>query len=116
MGASLIDGSILMLLVERPDHGYALLERLQVFGIEMNGEPGALYRRLHSLERKGLVEHSSIASIKGPPKKVYAATALGVVALRDWVSSVTDAHCAVERWLDAHEALLEQRPKLSVMS
>ncbi|MGW5324428.1 helix-turn-helix transcriptional regulator, partial [Rhodococcus pyridinivorans] len=55
--ANLIDASLLMLVAERPDHGYALLDRLQIFGLELGDDLGVLYRRLHSLERRGLVEH-----------------------------------------------------------
>ena len=45
----------LLLLAERPCHGYALVERLKSFGFDWGG-PGPLYNHLRQLESAGLVE------------------------------------------------------------
>ncbi|MGW5341329.1 PadR family transcriptional regulator [Rhodococcus pyridinivorans] len=110
--ANLIDASLLMLVAERPDHGYALLDRLQIFGMELGDDLGVLYRRLHSLERRGLVEHQLSRSNKGPRRKVYQATPLGVRALHDWACSLRATHEAITHWLDANVALLDPRPEM----
>jgi DNA-binding PadR family transcriptional regulator len=113
-GSNLLDGSLLMLLAEQPDHGYALLDRLHIFGLDLGDDLGALYRRLHSLERRGLVEHYSSRSNKGPNRKVYRTTPVGTAALREWASSLRATHNAITRWLDAHTDLLEGRTEAFV--
>lgn len=102
-----LDSSLLILLAEQPDHGYALLRRLEIFGLGISDEPGALYRRLQSLERKGLVEYRLIHSDKGPRKKVYSATPQGLSVLRDWAPSLKVTHQALTCWLDTHATLFD---------
>jgi len=80
----IVEGSVLLLLAERSDHGYALVRRLGGLGIDVSRDPGALYRRLAAMERRGLVEHRMCRSDKGPARKVYLPTTQGAEALDDW--------------------------------
>ena len=50
-----VEPSLLLLLRERPLHGYELLERLPELGLEGRVDIGNLYRLLRSLEDEGLV-------------------------------------------------------------
>ena len=50
-----VEPSLLLLLRERPLHGYELLERLPELGVEGRVDIGNLYRLLRALEEEGLV-------------------------------------------------------------
>src|SRR6476659_9410508 len=66
--------ALLLLLRERPAHGYDLLERLPELTGEARIEMGNLYRLLRGLEEEGLVSSEWDASSTGPAKRRYAIT------------------------------------------
>jgi PadR family transcriptional regulator PadR len=67
---------LLLLLRERPAHGYDLLERLQPFGFD-GSDPGGLYRTLRALEDDGLVHSAWEKSELGPDRRIYQLTRAG---------------------------------------
>jgi DNA-binding PadR family transcriptional regulator len=105
--SNLIDGSLLMLLMERPDHAYTLLDRVEGLGLDLGSDLRILYRRLHSLEQRGLIEHRSTNSNKGPQRKVYRTTQSGARAVHDWATSLRFTYAALTHWLDGHSGLLD---------
>src|SRR6478609_6266587 len=68
--------ALLLLLRERPAHGYDLLERLPELTGEQRVEMGNLYRLLRALEEEGLVTSEWDETSPGPAKRRYAITAL----------------------------------------
>ncbi|WP_194814214.1 PadR family transcriptional regulator [Nocardia sp. XZ_19_385] len=105
INSHIVDGALLLLLAERADHGYSLLSRLEGLGIRVLDGPGALYRRLHALERKGLVVHEVGRSDKGPRRKIYTTTPLGSAALNERAISLRDARNTIDQWLHLHSNL-----------
>ncbi|QIS21499.1 PadR family transcriptional regulator [Nocardia terpenica] len=105
-GSAMLDCGLLLLLAERPDHGYSLRDRLEKFGLHIHDEPGVLYRRLHVLERRGLIEHCLHRSSRGPTRKVYSATAVGMAELDNQASSLRDTFGIIRQWLIAHSDLI----------
>lgn len=71
---------LLLLLRERPGHGYDLLRRLPPFGFEQS-DPGRVYRTLRALERDGLVLSRWETSEDGPERRVYELTGAGMEEL-----------------------------------
>jgi poly-beta-hydroxybutyrate-responsive repressor len=71
---------LLLLLGERPDHGYDLANRLRELHVA-EGDPGAVYRALRSLERQGLVRSTWQTSGTGPARRSYRLTQAGVESL-----------------------------------
>src|SRR2546428_10970076 len=69
--------ALLLLLRERPAHGYDLLERLPELTGEQRVEMGNLYRLLRALEEEGLVTSEWEADTAGPAKRGYALTETG---------------------------------------
>ena len=61
--------AILLLLRERPAHGYDLLERLPELTGEQRVEMGNLYRLLRALEEEGLVASEWDETSPGPAKR-----------------------------------------------
>jgi DNA-binding PadR family transcriptional regulator len=83
--------AILGLLAQRPRHGYELRAAFSaVVGGEENWDvkPAQIYTTLDRLEEAGLVERQSdMGEGEEPSRRVYAITALGEQALREWFAS-----------------------------
>lgn len=100
---------VLLLLRERPAHGYELLERLKPFGIA-DGDPGNLYRRLRSLEQQGMVRSEWEMSDSGPRRRKYHLTESGDARLRHWADSLTETRRLLDYYLSRHALLAESPP------
>ena len=71
---------LLLLLEERPGHGYDLLTRLEPLGFERSN-PGRVYRALRWLENAGFVQPNWETTGVGPARRVYELSAAGRQAL-----------------------------------
>ncbi len=67
---------LLLLVAERPGHGYDLVERLRPFGYE-HDDPAQTYRALHWLEGAGLVSPVWETEGPGPARRVFSVTDAG---------------------------------------
>lgn len=76
-----IQPCMLLLLHEKPAHGYGLMESLKEFGFEDGADPGLVYRNLRKMEEEGLVESEWETEGAGPAKRLYKVTARGVELL-----------------------------------
>ena len=86
----LVGPVVLLLLAERPDHGYQLIERLKSFGFGDN-RTGSLYRELRRLEDEGLVaSYWEATQTRGPARRVYELTVEGRRSLRACAASADD--------------------------
>ncbi|HZS29677.1 MAG TPA: helix-turn-helix transcriptional regulator [Gaiellaceae bacterium] len=95
--------ALLLLLRERPAHGYDLLERLP----ELTGEPrvemGNLYRLLRALEEEGLVSSEWDGSSPGPAKRSYTITPAGSRLLDQWAEALRSSQERTSRFLERYE-------------
>ena len=87
---------LLLLLRERPSHGYDLLERLGALGFGRD-DPGGLYRALRALERERLVRSAWEDSDSGPDRRIYELTRAG----REELHRAAKGLAAGRRTLDA---------------
>jgi DNA-binding PadR family transcriptional regulator/ribosomal protein L24E len=72
LASDMVRSSILMILYERPLHGYAIMSRVEN-RLGKAVSPSLIYPFLHKLEEKGLVS-SSLKPVGRKPKKVYELT------------------------------------------
>ena len=79
--------AVLLVLRDRPGHGYELLEQLQTLMPEERIDMGNLYRILRSLEREGLVASTWDERAPGPAKRIYVLTPSGRRVLGQWVEA-----------------------------
>jgi poly-beta-hydroxybutyrate-responsive repressor len=93
----------LLLLRERPAHGYDLLERLPELTGEARVEMGNLYRLLRGLEEEGLVSSEWDASSPGPAKRRYAITPHGERLLDQWAEALQRSQKRTARFLARYE-------------
>jgi PadR family transcriptional regulator PadR len=96
--------SLLLLLRERPMHGYELIERLpEVAGAESRVDVGNLYRLLRGLEDEGVVTSEWSADLPGPAKRTYELTDEGRSLLDRWAESLRDAQGVLSKFLERYE-------------
>ena len=75
LASDMVRSSIIMLLYEKPLHGYGIMRSTKVrLGKKIS--PSLVYPFLHQLEQKGLVQ-SSLEPVGRKPKKVYKLTEEG---------------------------------------
>lgn len=86
----LLQPTVMALLAEGPQHGYALVERLKDSPLMQGVKPNdtGVYRLLSTLEDQGLVAHQLAASDMGPSKRVYELTTRGRECLTKWMSTL----------------------------
>ena len=93
--------AVLLLLRERPRHGYELLEQLP----ELTGERvdmGNLYRFLRLLEAEGIVSSKWEEELPGPSKRTYTLTEDGRALLDVWAGALGDARGRIDGFLARH--------------
>ena len=95
--------AVLLLLRERPAHGYDLLERLPELTGEARIEMGNLYRLLRGLEEEGLVSSEWDDSSSGPAKRRYAITPAGEQVLDQWAEALQRSQERTARFLARYE-------------
>ena len=101
---------VLLLIAERPSHGYELSGRLEEFGIKMPGvgQMGSLYRILSGLEDMALVAAEWDTTEGGPAKKIYKITAEGLKYLDEASDSIANMKKNLERFIKRYEALKKE--------
>jgi PadR family transcriptional regulator PadR len=95
--------ALLLLLRERPAHGYDLLERLPALTGEERVDVGNLYRVLRALEEQGLVASEWDETLPGPAKRTYELTAAGRGALDRWAVALIETRTHIDRFLERYE-------------
>jgi PadR family transcriptional regulator PadR len=99
-----VEPSLLLLLRERPMHGYELIERLpEIAGAETRVDVGNLYRVLRALEEEGIVTSEWSADLPGPAKRTYELTADGRRLLDRWAEALRGAQDVISGFLDSYE-------------
>ena len=98
-----VEPSLLLLLRERPLHGYELLERIPELGVEGRVDIGNLYRLLRALEEEGLVRSEWSAELPGPAKRTYELTDDGRRLLDRWAEALARAQGTIGTFLDRYE-------------
>ncbi len=99
-----IEPSLLLLLRERPMHGYELLERVpELVGEEGRVDVGNVYRILRALEEEGIVRSEWNADLPGPAKRTYELTDEGSRLLDRWVEALRKTQDVIAGFLDRYE-------------
>jgi len=95
--------ALLLLLRDRPAHGYELVDSLAELTPGRRVDMGNLYRTLRALEAEGLVSSEWDAEAPGPAKRRYELTEAGRRLLDEWAAALTDARDRINTFLDGYE-------------
>lgn len=100
----LLPALLLLLIYERPAHGYDLIHRLVRLGVA-DPEPGHVYRVLRDLERRRLLRSGWVASDSGPARRRYELTPHGLAELESWMARLEELRgllgAGLRRWAEA---------------
>lgn len=84
LSVSLLEPALLVLLQEKPRHGYTLLFDLESMGISAL-HPSVVYRTLREMEELEWIQSDwETDQTQGPPRRNYRLTGQGEEALRYW--------------------------------
>lgn len=97
--------AVLLLLAERPSHGYEIAESLEDLLMEGRVDFGNLYRLLRSLETEGLVISSWNEEVPGPLKRTYELTGEGAALLGAWTASLRAGVQRIDALLQRYAAI-----------
>jgi PadR family transcriptional regulator len=92
---------LLLLLRERPDHGYELVARLRPMH-DGDTDSGGVYRALRGLEARGMVRSEWSTAGAGPARRTYHLTTDGAAHLDEQVAELEHVHEALHRFLDRY--------------
>ncbi len=94
--------ALLLLLRERPAHGYELLDALPEVTGEARVDMGNLYRVLRALEEDGLVRSEWQADAPGPAKRTYKLSSEGRRLLDEWAAALGRSRERIDCFLDRY--------------
>jgi len=98
--------ALLLLLFEKPSHGYELTEKYIEFGFtEAGSDTGAVYRTLKLLDSDGFIKSKWKTSEPGPAKKIYSITDKGLKLLSSWVQEIKERKETLEYFLKRYDKL-----------
>jgi poly-beta-hydroxybutyrate-responsive repressor len=95
--------ALLLLLSERPAHGYELLDALPSLTGELRVDMGNLYRVLRALEEDGLVHSEWEADLPGPARRTYELTPEGRRLLDEWAAALRRSRGRIDSFLERYE-------------
>ena len=99
-----VEPALLLLLAQRPMHGYEILDLLpDIAREERRVDLGNLYRLLRSLEEEGIVSSEWDESLSGPAKRTYRLTDSGRELLARWAAALGDARDVITAFIDRYE-------------
>ncbi len=99
-----LEPSVLLLLRERPRHGYELLELApELARVDGPVDAGNMYRLLRALEDDGAVRSEWNAELPGPAKRTYELTTAGSDLLDRWAEALRSTEQTIEAFLRRYE-------------
>jgi len=107
--------SVLMIgLGDGESHGYELREYLRRNHLPV--DLATVYRKLQSMERRGLIASRWESSATGPARRVYSLTTQGVTTLRSELQGLRTLHSHLGEILDTAENALLERARINALS
>jgi poly-beta-hydroxybutyrate-responsive repressor len=107
----LVEPALLLLLHERPRHGYDLLEHIPALvGDGAEVDLGNLYRLLRGLEAEGLVSSQWDVGAPGPARRIYTLTPAGARLLEAWTTALRSTGTVITTLLDRFDRTQRRTP------
>ena len=98
-----IQAELLLLLGQRPSHGYELIQRLSEADFK-SGEADAatVYRNLRRMDKDGLIKSHWEVGETGPGRRLYELTPHGEASLKVWAQYITLQKVQLENFLQTY--------------
>lgn len=102
-----IEPCMLLLLAERPSHGYELIERLGSSDLSVDApDPGLAYRTLRRLEEQEMVTSTWETGGTGPARRLYQLTSEGLTYLAAWRQQIDHNVRRLQHFQQRHDVLI----------
>ncbi len=101
--ARLLRPAIMSVLAGEPAHGYLVAEKLgglKLFA-ELPPDRAGVYRALHDMEERGLVESDWELTDTGPARRSFHLTEAGTACMEHWVQTLREYRKGVSDLLDS---------------
>ena len=114
-----IQAELLLLLGQKPTHGYELIQRLNEADFK-SGEADAatVYRNLRRMDKDGLITSQWEVGESGPGRRLYKLTTLGEESLKLWAKYIAQQKAKLENFLLAYfqfkESLSEKEDEVNL--
>lgn len=107
-----IQAELLLLLGQRPSHGYELIQRLNEAEFR-SGEADAatVYRNLRRMDKDGLINSHWEVGESGPGRRLYKLTQQGEESLKVWAKYIAQQKEKLENFLQAYFQFEESLPE-----
>lgn len=107
-----IQAELLLLLGQRPSHGYELIQRLNEADFK-SGEADAatVYRNLRRMDKDGLILSHWEVGESGPGRRLYKLTTQGEESLKAWAKYIAQQKVKLENFLSAYSQFEVSSPK-----
>ncbi|SPF39567.1 Transcriptional regulator PadR-like family protein [Candidatus Desulfosporosinus infrequens] len=98
-----IQAELLLLLGQRPSHGYELIQRLNETSFK-SGEADAatVYRNLRRMDKDGLIKSHWEVGESGPGRRLYELTIHGEESLKVWAQCIAQQKEKLENFMQAY--------------
>ncbi len=97
---SMLEPALLVLLKEKPRHGYTLLTDLESLGMSTI-HPSVVYRTLREMEDLEWIRSDwDTSQTQGPPRRIYQLTAQGDDALQYWKHELGKTRDLISQLMD----------------
>lgn len=104
----MIQPTMLLLIYQKPSHGYELIQSFNALDPAGTVEPGTIYRNLRRMESDGLVVSTWETSESGPARRQYNITALGLESLREAAARLEHQMTQIQEFLQLYRKLAEE--------
>lgn len=100
-----VEPALLLLLSERPRHGYELAHEItRLAGEHTRADIGNLYRVLRGLEFEGLITSRWVPQATGPPRRTYDLSPAGTRVLATWARAMKQTESTLSTFLTRYHA------------
>jgi len=104
----MIQPTLLLLIYQKPSHGYELIQNFNALDPAGTVEPGTIYRNLRRMENDGLVLSTWETSESGPARRQYKITALGIESLREAAAGLEHQRAQIQEFLQLYRKLVKE--------
>ncbi|GAB6151876.1 helix-turn-helix transcriptional regulator [Desulfosporosinus burensis] len=99
-----IQAELLLLLGQKPSHGYELIQRLNDADFKSGeADTATVYRNLRRMDKDGLIQSHWEIGEAGPGRRLYELTPLGKQSLDLWSQFLTLQKTKLQKFLQAYK-------------
>ncbi|MDQ7095043.1 PadR family transcriptional regulator [Desulfosporosinus sp. PR] len=103
-----IQAELLLLLKQKPSHGYELIQRLNEVEFRSGeADTATVYRNLRRMDKDGLIASHWEVGESGPGRRLYKLTLQGEESLKIWAQYIAQQKMKLEKFLRAYYQLEE---------